>query len=321
MPDADLTAAAASGALTQPAGLSTQVTRLLSDPRASALAANFGSQWLGVRGLSNVHPDATVFPTFDDELRTAMREETVLLFNDIAIGARPLSELLTGTSGYVNDRLAKHYGMPAVGSTTPVLTQLPPERAGLLGQASIMTVLAHPNETAPVLRGKWVLSQLLCRELPPPPPGVPQEPPAVMGKSRKERLAGHRIEATCRTCHDQMDPPGLALENYDGIGQYRTIDSGVPIDASGSFPDGSSFQNAKELAALIAKDPALPRCVATHLFTYGLGRAPRTDVAFDLDTLDAITTSFASAGQMFPKLVEGLVTSDVFRSREDEAAQ
>lgn len=188
-------------------------------------------------------------------------------------------------------------------------------------QASILTVKAHPQESAPVLRGQWILNQLLCQDLPPPPADVPQEPPAVEGKSRKERLASHRIEQTCKTCHDMMDPLGLALENYDGIGQYRTMESGVPVDPSGTLADGRSFQTPQQLAALIAADPALPRCLAKHVFTYGLGRALRTDSGFDAAVLETATQSFSSAGQLLPKLIEAVVMSDVFRKREDEAAQ
>lgn len=321
MPDAELTSAAASGGLTDDAALSTQVSRLLSDGRAAAWAQNFGSQWLTLRSLDNVHPDAMVYPSFDDALRSAMRDETMDFFADIAAGKRALSDFLTTSSGYVNDRLAQHYGLPAVGSATPTFSPLPAQRGGLLTQASILTVLAHPKESAPVLRGKWILNQLLCRDLPPPPPNVPQEPAAASGQSRRERLAAHRVDPTCKSCHDMMDPLGLALENYDGIGQYRTTDGGVPIDASGTLADGSSFQTPQELSVIIAKDPALPRCVARHLFTYGLGRSLRADSDFDTAMLDAATQSFTGAGQRMPELVSAIVKSDVFRKREDEAAQ
>ena len=321
MPDADLTAAAASGALAETAGLSAQIARLLADKRAAALASSFGSQWLTLRSLDNVHPDAMVYPGFDDALRSAMKDETMRFFADIAAGQRPLNELLTTSSGYVNDRLAQHYGMAPVGSTTPLFTAMPADRGGILTQASVLTVLAHPKESAPVLRGKWILGQLLCRVLPPPPADVPQEPAAAAGKSRRDRLAAHRIDPVCKACHEQMDPPGLALENYDGVGQFRTMDSGVPIDPSGMLADGTSFRTPQELAQIIAKDPALPRCVAQHLFTYGLGRAPRDNSNFDIAMVDAATKSFTEQGQLFPKLVEALITSDAFRTREDEAAQ
>ena len=143
----------------------------------------------------------------------------------------------------------------------------------------------------------------------------------MTGKSRRERLEAHRIEPTCRTCHAEMDPLGLALENYDGIGQYRSMESGVPVDPSGALPDGRSFQTPQELAQLLAHDPGLPRCLASHMFTYGLGRAPRNDVGFDEQAINAITQSFTDAGQLMPQLISALVSSDAFRTREDEAAQ
>jgi len=318
MPDPELTAAAESGALVTDAGLKVQVTRLLADTRSAAFVSSFGSQWLSLRTLDNVHPDAKTYASFDEPLRAAMRAESMLLFTDVATGKRPFGELLTQTSGYVNDRLAQHYGMTAVGSTTPQFVPLPSERVGLLTQASILTVQAHPTESAPVLRGKWILNQLLCRALPPPPPDVPQEP-AAAGQSRRERLQAHRVQPICKSCHDMMDPLGLALENFDGVGHYRTEDNGALIDPSGTLADGTAFKTPKELAALIAKDPALARCLSRQVFTYGLGRGPRAE-AYDEATLDKVTQTFNDGGQLFPKLVEAVVTSEAFRKREDEAA-
>jgi hypothetical protein len=241
-------------------------------------------------------------------------------FADIAAGQRPLHELVTTSSGYVNDRLAQHYGMPAVGSSEPLFLALPAERGGLLTQASILTVLSHPKESAPVLRGKWILSQLLCQEVPPPPPDVPQEPAAVAGMSRRERLAAHRVEPVCKSCHELMDPPGLALEQYDGVGAFRTQDNGTTIDPAGQLKGGGAFAGADELAQLIAQDPALPRCVSQHLLTYGLGRALRPSSDFDSATLESVSKAFSDAGQLFPKLVDAIVSSDAFRNREDEQA-
>ena len=318
MPDAALFTAAQSGTLADAKQLSSQVTRMLADSRASGFATSFGSQWLTLRSLDNVHPDAAVYPSFDEPLRAAMREETLHFWRDIVAGQRSFSELLTTRSGYVNDRLAQHYGLPAVGSTNSVFTALPAERGGLLTQASILSVLSHPKESAPVLRGKWILSQLLCRALPPPPPDVPQEPGAQAGQSRRERLASHRINPICKSCHDFMDPLGLGLEQYDGVGAYRTTDQGVPIDPSGQINGGAAFANAQELERALAQDPALPRCVTQFLFTYGMGRAPRVDNGFDTAVLDSASSGFVSAGQAFPALIQAIVESDAFRTREDE---
>lgn len=320
MPDAELTRAAGSGELSTEGALSAQVTRLLADAKSKSFSDSFGSQWLTIRSLDNVHPDAMEYPGFDEALRSAMHGETMRFFADIVAGQRPLRELLTSSSGYVNDRLAKHYGMPAVGSTELVFTALPANRGGLLRQASVLTVQAHPKESAPVLRGKWILSQLLCKPLPPPPPDVPQEPAEQSGQSRRERLQAHRVSPVCKSCHLNMDPLGLALEQFDGVGAYRTEENGVTIDPSGVLADGRGFATPAELSAVIAADPALPRCMAQQLFTYALGRGPRTGDSFDTASVDAMTTAFNDGGQLFPKLVSAIVQSQAFRTREDQAA-
>ncbi len=319
MPDPELLSAGMSGALGDPVGLAAQVTRMLASEKASAFAENFGSQWLPVRGLENVSPDPNVYPDFDESLRAAMRAETMRFFVDVAKGSRSLGELLTSNSSYVNDRLARHYGLAPVGSDTPVFTPLPAGRAGLLSQGALLTVLSYPNESHPVRRGKWILAQLLCREPPPPPPNIPEEPPASAGKSRKERLLSHQSEPICKSCHQLMDPLGLALEQYDGIGAYRTVDAGVPIDPSGVF-DEQPFATPAELAQLVARSPSVSRCVTKHVFTYGLGRAPREGSDYDAQALDEAGKSFTDSGQLFPQLVQAIVTSNVFRKREDEAA-
>lgn len=319
MPDAELLAAAERGELADAAGIAAQVRRMLESGRAAAFAESFGSQWLPLRTLDNVHPDADAYPAFDEELRAAMREETMRFFVDVANGSRSLRDLLTSRSGYVNDRLASHYDMAPVGSLEPVFTALPENRIGLLTQGSVLTVLSYPKESNPVRRGKWILSQLLCREPPPPLDNVLQEPPPQAGLSRRERLEAHKTEAICRGCHELMDPLGLALEQFDGIGAFRTTDAGLPIDTSGVF-DGQAFATPAELAELIANDPALPGCVTQHVLTYGLGRAPREESDFDQFVVGEIGKAFADSGYLFPRLVEAIVTSDLFRKREDEAA-
>ena len=206
--------------------------------KAQQLVDNFGAEWLSQRSLSNVSPDPQIYKTFDEDLRSAMRNETLLLFKDVASGELPVNQLLTSNYTYLNDRLAQHYGLPAPGSSTPVRPMVPPARGGLLTQASLLTVLSHANESAPVLRGKWILSQLLCQDIPPPPANVPAEPAAMTAQSRRDRLAAHRVNPTCAGCHGLMDPLGLALEQYDGIGAFRATDNGVAIDTSGTTPDG-----------------------------------------------------------------------------------
>jgi hypothetical protein len=319
MPDAELTAAAASGGLRGADGIAAQVTRMLADPKAAAFAENFGSQWLPVRALEEVVPDANAYPQFDEPLRAAMRAETMRFFLDIAGGSRSLKELLTTSSGYVNDRLAEHYGLGAIGSTEPVFKALKPGRGGLLTQGTFLTVNSYPQESNPVRRGKWIVANLLCQEPPPPPPDVKQEPPPQDGVSRKQRLAAHRTDPICASCHTLMDPLGLALEQYDGIGQFRTVDSNVVIDPSGQLPDGTTFSDAVSLEQALADNPAIPSCVAQHVFTYALGRAPRASSSFDATIVAQISKSFTDSGQLFPKLVRSMIDSDVFFKREDEA--
>lgn len=323
MPDAELTAAAASGSLKDTAGLASQLTRMLASEKAAAFSENFGSQWLPVRELDNARPSQTVYAEFDEELRSAMAAETMRFFVDVARGTRPLPELFTSNSGYVNDRLAEHYGMDPVGSDQPVFTKLPANRTGLLTQGTFLTAVAYTDDSHPVKRGKWMLAHLLCQEPPEPNFAIPEPPERAEGSSRKEQLAAHQTEPICKACHVLMDPLGLALEQYDGIGSFRTEDRGAPIDPSGVFRTAQGdvpFANPAELSQLVAAAPSVSGCVAKHVFAYGLGRGPRPSSDFDIFILDEAGKAFAASGQHFPKLVEALVTSDVFRKREDEAS-
>lgn len=323
MPDAELTSAAASGQLTDAAGLASQVTRMLASEKAAAFSENFGSQWLPVRELQSARPSPEVYGEFDEELRAAMGAETMRFFVDVARGTRPLPELFTSTSGYVNDRLAEHYGMAPVGSAQPVFTKLPANRGGLLTQASFLTAVAYTDDSHPVKRGKWMLANLLCQQPPEPTFAIPEPPPRVNGSSRKEQLAGHQTDPICKACHVLMDPLGLALEQYDGIGSFRTEDRGTVIDPSGVFKSGAGevpFANPAELGQIIATAPSVSRCVAEHVFAYGLGRGARPGSDFDSFILDEVGKSFAASGQLFPKLIEAIATSDAFRKREDEAS-
>jgi Protein of unknown function (DUF1592)/Protein of unknown function (DUF1588)/Protein of unknown function (DUF1587)/Protein of unknown function (DUF1595)/Protein of unknown function (DUF1585) len=315
MPDDELFAAASANKLSGTEDLKAQVARMLKDPKAAALR-NFGEQWLPVRSLQDVRPDATVFPSWDEGLRSAMQLETTLLFSDVVSGALPINQLLTANYGYINDRLARHYGLPLVGSTTPVRTQMPEGRGGILTQGSWLTVMSHPNETAPVLRGKWILNQLMCVDIAPPPPDVPQEPTAIAGQSRRERLKAHRTQPVCNACHGLMDPFGLGLEQYDGVGAYRTSDLGAAIDPAGTMPDGSAFSTPREMAQLLATNPEFSRCVTQRAFVYGLGRADRLD-SMDTKIIDDAAQALVSGGQKFPALLESLIISDAFRQRQD----
>jgi hypothetical protein len=314
-PDDALSTAAALGTLGTDAGLSQEVDRLLAGAKASALVDQFASQWLPLRDLDRAQPNPNTYPDFDEALRESMRNETRYLFQDIVRGTSSVRDLLVSDHSYLDDRLAAHYGLSAVGSSEPVLVTLSGTgRLGFLTHASFLTSYAHPTETAPVLRGHWIMSRLLCEHVPPPPPGVPAEPSPVTGQSRRERLAEHRENPTCGACHSVMDPIGLSLENYDVVGRHREADQGVPIDPSGTLPDGRSFSGPSELAQMIADDPKFPACVARNLYVYALGRdvLPGT---VDQATLLELTARFVEGGFAFAELVRGVALSPAFRTR------
>jgi hypothetical protein len=323
MPDDELFEFAAAGTLGDPAVLAARVTRMLQDPKADALISNFAGQWLGIRGIDTAAPDAQTFPEFDDGLRAAMRSESELLFEEVITTGAPLTALLLADHTYVSDRLAQHYGLPLPGSATPVRVSLTEndQRRGFLSHAGILTVTSHPRHTSPVNRGKWVMDNLLCQTIPPPPPDVNTELSEDLGEnaSLRERLEAHRADPVCNSCHSLMDPIGFGLENFDPIGTYRTVeDNGADIDASGQLPDGRSFSGAIELVETLSADPNFGRCVAKKLFTYALGRPPDGDsTTFDLATVDALT-DLTNGGSGFESLVTSLVTSTPFTQRRGE---
>lgn len=323
-PDAALLASAESGALAEPTTLSAQAQRLLADPRSRALVDNFAGQWLHLRAIDGLEPDPKLFPNVDGALLSAMKAESERLFSDVAFGGAPLLELLTANHSYVNDRLASHYGLPAVGSAELVRVDLSsnPRRGGLLTQGGFLTLTSHVNRTSPVVRGKWVMDELLCQGVPPPPPDVNLAGVATakeQGLTQRQALEVHRADPKCSGCHSLMDPIGLGLENYDAVGAYREQDASQPIDASGQLPSGEAFSGAKQLAALIAAKPEFLRCAAQKLYTYALGRPPATTAGhLDTPTLDALVASLASNGYSFNQLATGIVTSAPFTSRRGE---
>lgn len=324
-PDATLLASAESGALSNATTLKEQAARLLADPRARALIDNFAGQWLHLRAIETLEPDHTLFPSVDAPLLGAMKSETELLFKDIAFQGTPLVQLLTANYTYLNDRLAMHYGLPAVGSTELKRVDLSgnAQRGGLLTQAGFLTLSSHVNRTSPVVRGKWVMDELLCSSVPPPPPNVNLAAVSMakeQGLTQRQALEQHRQDPTCNSCHQLMDPIGLGLENYDAIGAYRDMDAGKPIDANGQLPSGETFVGAKELAARVAAKPEFARCVAKKLYSYALGRPP-VETAGHLDgpTLDALAQGL-STNNSFAELTSQIVTSPTFTSRRGEPA-
>ncbi|MES1172141.1 MAG: DUF1588 domain-containing protein, partial [Bacteroidota bacterium] len=304
--------------------LNAQADRLLASPKAQALIENFAGQWLYIRQFAEMQPSPTLFPMFDAPLRDALTSEAQLLFKDVALNGSPVSTLLTANYVYANARLSRHYGLPAMTSTTPVKVMLPAgsHRGGILAQGGFLTATSHPNKTSLVKRGKWVLNQLLCFDVPDPPPGVQLNlDNSMVTGSLRQVLEVHRADPTCSACHNIMDPIGFGLENYDAVGAYRTQDSGVDIDSNGQLPGGAKFSGAEELSAQVAADPAFAACVTKKLYSYALGRMPeRAATHMDGQTLASITAGFKSGGMVFKDLVKRIVTAPTFVSRRGEPA-
>ena len=324
IPDDDLLAAAEAGALREPGVLGAQVRRMLADPRASALARNFGGQWLFVRNLRAVDPDASAYPEFDDNLREAFQRETELFLEHQIRDDRPLAELLTADHTFLNERLARFYGVRNVYGAHFRRVPMPdPRRAGLLGHASILTVTSYATRTSPVVRGKYLLDNILGAPPPPPPPNVPaleETDAAGAGASVREQMEQHRRSPVCASCHQRMDPLGFALENFDGIGQWRDTDGGGPIDASGLLPDGTAFTGPADFrAALLERRGEFVRTVAEKLLTYALGRAVG---APDMPAVRGILREAASDDHRWSSLILGIVESRPFQMRkaQQEAA-
>jgi hypothetical protein len=317
MPDAELFGLAAAGELQDPIVLEQQVDRMLADPKAEALIDNFAGQWLYIRALDNVFKDTTNFPEFTLEMRESMRVEMREFFNTFITEQRPLVELLTGTTTMVDDRLAALYGLEPVGPGwhEVVLDDVP--RKGYLTTAGMMTVLSHPFTTSPVKRGKWVLDQILCLPPAPPPPDIEIPPPDPnSGETIAEQLAAHRENPACAVCHDSIDPIGLAFENYDAIGRFRTLDQGQPIEPAGNLPTTDEpFADALELADLLGASPEFPACTVRKTFIYALGRGLSPA---DFPYLDEIELAHLESGQRLPALIKSIVTSDPFRMRRGE---
>jgi len=316
MPDQPLLLDAQLGNLGTDVGLTAQIERMMTDPRASALVSNFAGQWLNLRRTEQVAPDYTIFPAFDDELRSSLKAESEQFFAELVQKGRPISELLTGSFTYVNARLAKHYGMAApAGSGFQRVELAGSPRLGFLTHASFLTASSNPTRTSPVKRGKWVLDQLLCTPPPPPPPGVDAAGVDMGAASVRQRLEQHRAKEPCRSCHAIMDPIGLSFENYDAIGTYRTQDQYGPIDATGTLPTAAgdvSFLGANELVPILATDERLAKCVAERALTYAVGRGfTYTDEA----TMKAVTDATAASGKGFRGLFASVALAEAFRSR------
>jgi mono/diheme cytochrome c family protein len=278
IPDDQLLAVAESGRLSDPSVLQGQVKRMLADPRSRALVKNFSGQWLFLRNIERISPDTTAFPNFDENLRQALAKETELLIESQVREDRSVADLLSTDYTFLNQRLAEHYGVKGIyGNDFRRVKLEDPNRYGLLGQASILTVTSYPNRTAPTIRGKWVLEQLLGSPPPPPPPNVPslKDDASAQKLTMRQRMEQHRASPACAVCHRLMDPLGFALENYDGLGSWRvsTGPGSGPIDASGALPDGTKFNGPAGLRdVLMAKRDMFVETFTERLLTYALGR-------------------------------------------------
>ncbi len=321
-PDDELLATAEAGRLREPGVLDQQVARMLRDQRAQALVANFAGQWLYLRNVPHTIPDARRFPDFDDNLRAAMRRETELLFETIAREDRSALELLTARYTFVNERLARHYGIPNVYGSHFRRIDLPDDspRGGLLGQASILMVTSYPNRTSPVLRGKWLLENILGSPPPDPPADVPPlEESSGEGhaQSMREQMLLHRANPVCASCHKVMDPLGFALENFDAVRAWRATDADAPIDATGALPSGVPFDGPGELRDALLHDPSLfVEVVTERLLTYALGRGVEY---YDHAAIRAIGRAAAGDGYRFSSLIQGIVESVPFQMRRTQS--
>jgi hypothetical protein len=318
MPDEELLRCADEGKLRNPPVLEAQVRRMLKDPKARALVENFGEQWLRTRALESHTPDRTKFPEFTEYTRMSMRQETALFFEHILREDRPVLDLLDANYTFLNQRLAEFYGIPGVkGHEFRKVDLAGSRRGGVWRQASVLTVSSYANRTSPVLRGKWILENLLNAPPPPPPPDVPVLDEKEVGKSvsLRAQLEKHRRNATCASCHARMDPLGLALENFDAIGRWRDNDGKLPVDASTTLADGRVVQGPDGLAAVLKADPAaFAGCLAEKMLIYALGRGLDRD---DRKTVKALVQRMAREEYRFSSLVLGIVQSEPFGSRTD----
>ena len=322
IPDDELLAAAEEGRLHEPAVLERQVRRMLADRRATALVDNFASQWLQLDRLGGVMPDFEVFFEFDENLRGDMEQETKLFLRSQLREDRSLMNLLTADHTFVNERLARHYGIPGVyGERFRRVTFDGGGRAGLLGHASLLTLTAYPTRTSPVLRGKWLLDNILGMPPPPPPPDVPALQASGRGGaalSIREQTEQHRANPACAACHRMMDPPGFALENFDAIGRWRTTsEAGTPIDASGTLVDGTVVDGAASLRdALLRKEVSVLRTVTEKLLTYALGRGVEY---YDQPAIRQIVAAAAHDDYRWSSVILELVKSMPFQMRRSES--
>ena len=319
MPDEELLALAEAGRLHLPAVLDTQWKRMMESEKAAALGENFASQWLETRSLDAAKPDPMKFPTFTTELKEAMRTETRMFFNHMLKENRPISEFLNARYTFLNDALAKHYGIDGV--TGPAFRRVDltnDQRGGILTQASVLTVTSYPSRTSVVLRGKYLLDNIFGAPPPAPPADVPALDEAAVGvaKSLRQQMESHRENPVCASCHARMDVLGFGLENYDAIGRWRAEDGKFPVDAGGQFANGKSFKTPGQMKDILAANLSeFTRCLTEKMMTYALGRGTEN---FDRPAIREIVKRTEEGEYRFQTLVAGIVQSYPFQARRGE---
>jgi hypothetical protein len=323
-PDQELQAVAARGELSLPRTLEQQTRRMLADPRAAALGTRFAGQWLRLQDIDKVHPDPNFFPNFDDNIASMMRRETIEFFNHLVRADRSFLDVITADYTFLNERLARHYGIPGVGGNQFRMVKYPDAtRRGVLGQGSVLVQTSFANRTSPVLRGKWVMEVLLGTPPPPPPmdgsvPALEDTEEAKEGKilTTRERLELHRKSPSCNSCHRFMDPIGLALDNFDVTGKWRHRENGTSLDTRGEYYDGTPVETPAELSAVLVKRPIpLVRTFTENLLAYALGR--RTEY-YDQPAIRVIARNAQANGYKLSSFILGVVQSDAFRMKRAE---
>jgi hypothetical protein len=293
---------------------------MLADRRSQSLVTNFADQWLHLRNLESTTRDLRLFPDFDDNLRLAFRRETELFFESVVREDRSVLDLLKSDHTFLNERLAKHYAVPHVYGSRfrPVALGADSVRGGLLRHGSILTVTSYATRTSPVIRGKWILENVLGAPPPPPPANVPalKENTVSATLSVRERLAEHRANAACARCHDLIDPVGFGLENFDAVGRWRTVEEGRPVDATGGLADGSAFDGVAGLErALLDRPEIFVRTLAEKLLTFALGRGIESS---DAPAIRKVVGDARAEDYRFSALVVGIATSTPFQMRRSE---
>ena len=314
VPDDELLQTATRGKLKDPSVLELQVRRMLKDPRSKALVDNFANRWLELSKLPGFVPDTGLFQEFDENLREAMAQETQLFVESQLRENHSVVDLLTADYSYVNERLAKHYGIPDIyGNRLRPVKFTDGKRGGLLGQGAVLSVTSYPNRTSVVMRGRWLLANVLGAPPPPPPADVPalKEPGAAgQPRSLRERMEIHRKDAVCASCHQRMDPLGFALENFDAVGKWRTESDGAPIDPAATFPDGSRFSGASGLRALLASHKEdFARTLTEKLMAFAVGRGIEYT---DLPAIRKIARDAAPGDYRWSSIILGIINSPPF---------